>query len=207
MTEMSSLRIVPREEVAALFRERFGTDNVAWSIQPGDDSSVGQGTWLNYFVANPEDDSVVIGRQDEKFFQIRVRMRREGYMQPVTYEEPRVPHPTNGRPRVVGYVRVYINNRGFVQSKTEGTLMGDTLMIHPSSLSKDEDILSDSNLLGSWFFNTNPQRIEGFVEVELLHREFPDDEPGAMRVREIVVLCPDGRSLSVGAKIMAAVNA
>ncbi len=201
------LRTVPREEIAALFRERFGTDNIAWSMQPDDDSSVGQGTWLNYFVANPENDSVVIGRQDERFFQIRVRMRREGYMQPVLYEEPRIPHRTDGRPRVVGYVRVYINNRGFVKTRTEGTLMGEVLMIHPSSVSKDEDILPDSNLLGSWYFNTNPQRIEGTVEVELLQREFPDDEEGAMRVREIVVICPDGRSLSVAAKIMAAVNA
>lgn len=207
MSNLGDFRVVRREEIAELLRERFGTDRIAWSIQPESDDVTTQATWLAFFNADPGNDTIHVGRPDQRFFDIRGRIRKEGYFQPVLFEEPRIPHPDDGRPRTVGFVRVYVNLRGSVLTRSETTLIGDTLMIHPTSVSKGEPIPSDAMYLGSWVFYTNPQRIEGAVEVELLQREFPDDEPTARKVREIAIMTPDGRTLSVSAKLMAATNA
>lgn len=207
MTDISGFRVVRREEIAELLRGKFGTDKVAWSIEPGSDESTGQGTWLEAFVAEPQDGDTLIGRQDKRFFDARVRQRPEGYYQPVLFEEPRIPFPEDGRPRVVGYIRVYVNFGGFVRTRSENTLIGQMLMIHPSSVSKAEPIEPGANLIATIYVYTNPQRIEGAVEVEILQMDFPDEEPSAMKVRELVVLGTDGRSLSVGAKLMAYTNA
>lgn len=206
--ESSEPKIVTRAQMAAALEAAFGTSHVAWSVQAGSpDDVAGQGTWLGFFQPDIKDNTVLVGRGDQKFFQVRLRKRPEGYDQPIIFEEPRMPSPTNGRPRVVGYVRVYINPRGYVLTKSETTLEGETLMIHPTSISKEDVIPEDARLLGSWFFHTNPQRIEGTVEIELLHRDFPDDDPSAMMVRQVAVLTDDGRTLSMTAKIMVAANA
>lgn len=207
MSGANDFRVVKREEVAEALRSAFGTDKVAWSIQNGSDDVATQATWLTFFNSDPGDDTVHVGRLDKKYFDIRGRVRREGYFQPVLFEEPLIPFPESNRPRVVGYVRVYVNLRGYVLTRSESTLMGDTLMINPTSVSKGEAVPPGAMYLGSWVFNTNPQRIEGTVEVELLQMEFPDDEPSARKVREIAIMTPDGRTLSVSAKLMAAINA
>ncbi len=207
MSDISEYRVVTRADVAAALREKFGTDKVAWSIEPGSDEEVSPGTWIEVFVADPQDGDTLIGRGDKRFFDARVRRRPEGYNQLVLFEEPQIPFPEDGRPRVVGYIRVYVNFHGFVRTRQENTLIGQMLMIHPSSVSKAEPIQEGANLIATIYVYTNPQRLEGAVEVDILQMEFPDEDPDVMKVRELVVLGADGRSLSVAAKLMAFTNA
>lgn len=207
MSDIGEYRMVTREEVSELFRQKFGTDKVAWSIEPGSDESAGPATWIELFVADPEDGDVVIGRKDKRFFDARVRHRSEGYNQLVLFEEPQIAFPEDGRPRVVGYIRVYVNFSGFVKTREESTLIGQMLLINPSSVSKGERIEDGAELIATVYAYTNPQRIEGSVEIDICQMDFPDDEPTAMKVRQLAVMSNDGRTLSVAAKLMAFTNA
>lgn len=207
MSDRSQFLVKTRDEIAALFVEKWGTDKVAWPIEPNVQDTGGPKTWLNFFQSAPENGDFVVGRLDMGYFDIIVRVRKEGYVQPVTFEEPSVPFPEDGSPRVVGMVRAVFNQNGFVQTKSESTLIGDTLMIHPTSISRGDPIPPDADVIAKVYFHTNPQRNEGDVELQILRMDFPDDTEGAKKVREVAFFSPDGRTLAVMAKVMTFTNA
>jgi hypothetical protein len=143
-----------------------------------------------------------IRRGDGKFFDVRM-VNRGGWFQPVIHEEPNVPAPEDGSPRVVSHVVIEMNRYGAprVRVRRIQGLNGEVLELKPSSISKGE-LADKGKLVGNFydsnFFESNPQHIEGVIEVYLVNADFPDAE--GMTPDEFRRQSTDGRSLAALAK-------
>lgn len=135
------------------------------------------------------------GRGDGKFHDARY-VDRGGWGQIALYEEPNVPVPEDGSPRVVGHVVIEQSPGGLVRVRKAKGLNGEILELKPSSISKGE--LAEKGMKPVGYIESNPQRIEGMIAVYVVVAYFPNAEgmmPGEFRKQST-----DGRSLSALAK-------
>ena len=114
-----------------------------------------------------------ISRGDGKYCDARY-VDRGGWGQVALYEEPDVPQPADGGPRIVGHVIVEKNQHGLVRVRRAKSLNGEVLELQPSSISKGE--LAKKGLIPLDFIESNPQRIKGVIAVYLVDTGFPDSE-------------------------------
>ncbi|MFA5128373.1 MAG: hypothetical protein WC445_00195 [Patescibacteria group bacterium] len=141
-------------------------------------------------------------RGDGKFHDARY-VDRGGWGQIALYEEPNVPQPEDGSPRVVGHVVIEMNRYGAPRVRVRRTkgLNGEVLELKPSSISKGE-LADKGKLVGTFydsnFVESNPQRIMGMIAIYLVNADFPDEE--GMTPDEFRRQSTDGRSLSALAK-------
>lgn len=159
------------------------------------DPKIQAGKSLELWVYDPQ--MSIIRRGDNKFHFADVVRHPGGWYTCAIIEEPSVPKPANGSPRIVGHVIVDVNPRGFIRARTVKGLNGDILELKPSSVSKGE--LDQSGRKPDALFETNPQRIDGTIAVYRHDVEFPDEE--GMKPLDFVAKSTDGPSITALAKL------
>ncbi|MBI5071339.1 hypothetical protein HZB93_00350 [Candidatus Falkowbacteria bacterium] len=171
-------------------QRRLG-ENVVVCLEPDDvrGAKIGGGKAAELWCFDPATGRS--GRGDGKFHDARY-VDRGGWGQIALYEEPNVPPPEDGSPRVVGHVVIEMNRYGAPRVRVRRTkgLNGEVLELRPSSISKGE-LADKGKLVGNFydsnFFESNPQRIAGVIAVYLRERRLPGcggHDPG--RVPEAV---------------------
>jgi hypothetical protein len=142
-----------------------------------------------------------IGRDDGKYFEMRVVQHPGGWPIAAVYEEPGTPQPDDGSPRIVGQVIIDVDAQGRVGARKAKGLNGETLELKPSSVSKGELAKSDPDPdRKPVVFETNPQRIVGFVGYFVNRVEAHPEGTIVLTLDEFVAQSTDGRSLAALAK-------
>lgn len=168
----NDVKIVLEPDEARIARRNADQEHVLWCFDP----ATGQ-----------------IERGDNRFFDMRVDLHPQGYNNAMIFEEPGIPQPADGSPRIVGQIVVTVNAHGRVKTRVGLGLDGEILELQPSSLSKAEladpaKIVRTGRLLLS-----NPQRISGFMQPVLVAEEFPNEQ--GMTPEEFRQRSSDCRSL------------
>lgn len=178
-------------------RRRLG-ENVVVCLEPDDvrGAKIGGGKNDELWCFDPATGRS--GRGDGKFCDARY-VDRGGWGQIALYEEPNVPAPEDGSPRVVGHVVIEVNNFAAprVHVRHAKGLNGEILELKPSSISKGELAEKGTKPVGT-FVESNPQRIVGVMEVYVAVVDFPDAE--GMIPDDFRKQSTEGRSLSALAK-------
>jgi hypothetical protein len=140
-----------------------------------------------------------IRRRDGRFFEVRM-FDRGSFEQPGIYEEPQVPDPDSGDPRIVGHVVITINSGGLVHvTKARGLDGTEFVQATMSSLSNPKAVTPPGGAIRTGLVQFNPQRIAGLVLVHLVREDFPDEQ--GMTVEALKEQTTDGRTLAALAKI------
>lgn len=107
-----------------------------------------------------------IDRADQRFHDARY-VDRGGYGQVAIYEEPSVPQPVDGSPRIVAQVVVTMTDSQSLCVRRTPGLNGEVVELQPSSLSKGE-LASGEKIAKRGLIESNPQRIQGVMEAVLV---------------------------------------
>lgn len=137
------------------------------------------------------------GRVDDKFYRL-IPTDELGYPVTALEEEPQIPYPADGSPRIIGQLVVEINHRGFVHTRLGNGFGGAGIELFASSISKGEIVPSNVGRHGKPY-RSNKMRIKGFIVPVLKMVDFPDEE--GMTPQQFVDESDDGRSITALAKL------
>jgi hypothetical protein len=165
--------VVSLKDAANALRQVFGGD-VTVCLEPEEvrGAKTAAGKEPELWVFDPLTGQ--IRRGDGKFYAAVVVRHFGGYCALAIVEEPNVPVPADGSPRVIGHVIVDVNPRGFVRVRDAKCLIGPIRELKPSSISKGELAPESAKPIG--YFQANPQRLGGHIAVYQNDVEFPDAE-------------------------------